>query len=93
MQHFHSIIFQDLKQLNWNSINSTSFVRSEQYEQYEKGTQNFLLLPWLMLIADRLIALQGLLEKHARLKGLNPNPWERDGLRQFHMTAVDTQRG
>ena len=27
MQHFHSIIFQDLKQLNWNSITSTSFIR------------------------------------------------------------------
>ena len=26
MQHIHSIIFQDLKQLNWNSITSTSFV-------------------------------------------------------------------
>ena len=26
VQHFHSIIFQDLKQLNWNSITSTSFV-------------------------------------------------------------------
>ena len=24
VQHFHSIIFQDLKQLNWNSIRSTS---------------------------------------------------------------------
>ena len=24
VQHFHSIIFQDLKQLNWNSITSTS---------------------------------------------------------------------
>ena len=29
VQHFHSIIFQDLKQLNWNSITSTSFVHSE----------------------------------------------------------------
>ena len=29
VQHFHSIIFQDLKQLNWNSITSTSFVRSD----------------------------------------------------------------
>ena len=29
VQHFHIIIFQDLKQLNWNSITSTSFVRSE----------------------------------------------------------------
>ena len=28
VQHFHSIIFQDLKQLNWNSITSTSFVCS-----------------------------------------------------------------
>ena len=28
VQHFHSIIFQDLKQLNWNSITSPSFVRS-----------------------------------------------------------------
>ena len=27
--HFHSIIFQDLKSLNWNSITSTSFVRSD----------------------------------------------------------------
>ena len=31
VQHFHSIIFQDLKQLNWNSITSTSFVRSEAF--------------------------------------------------------------
>ena len=29
VQHFHSIIFQDLKSLNWNSITSTSFVRSD----------------------------------------------------------------
>ena len=29
MQHFHSIIFQDLKELHWNSITSTSFVRSD----------------------------------------------------------------
>ena len=26
VQHFHSIIFQDLKEPNWNSIKSTSFV-------------------------------------------------------------------
>ena len=26
VQHFHSIIFQDLKELNWNSITSTRFV-------------------------------------------------------------------
>ena len=29
VQHFQSIIFQDLKQLNWNSITSASFVRSD----------------------------------------------------------------
>ena len=29
VQHIHSIIFQDLKQLNWNSITTTSFVRSD----------------------------------------------------------------
>ena len=29
VQHFHSIIFQDLKQLYWNSITPTSFVRSD----------------------------------------------------------------
>ena len=29
MQHFHSIIFQNLKKLNWNSIISTSFVGSD----------------------------------------------------------------
>ena len=29
VQHFHSIIFQDLKWLNWNSITSTSFVLSD----------------------------------------------------------------
>ena len=31
VQHFHSIIFQDLKELNWNSITSTSFVRSDAF--------------------------------------------------------------
>ena len=31
VQHFHSIIFQDLKQLNWNSITSTSFVHSDTF--------------------------------------------------------------
>ena len=31
MQHFHSIIFQDLKSHNWNPITSTSFVRSEAH--------------------------------------------------------------
>ena len=29
VQHFHSIIFQDLKWLDWNSITSTSFVCSD----------------------------------------------------------------
>ena len=29
VQHFHSIIFQDLKELNCNSSTSTSFVRSD----------------------------------------------------------------
>ena len=28
VQHFHSIILKDLKKLNWNSITSTTFVRS-----------------------------------------------------------------
>ena len=27
VQHFHSIIFQDLKQFNWNTITSTNFVQ------------------------------------------------------------------
>ena len=31
VQHFHSIISQNLKQLNWNSITSTSFVRSDAF--------------------------------------------------------------
>ena len=31
VQHFHSIIFQNLKHLNWNSITSTSFVCSDAY--------------------------------------------------------------
>ena len=29
VQHFHSIIFQDLKELNWNSVTSTSFDHSD----------------------------------------------------------------
>ena len=29
VQHFHSIIFQDLKELHWNSITFTSFVPSD----------------------------------------------------------------
>ena len=32
MQCFHSIIFQDLKQLNWNSITSTSFFGSDAFQ-------------------------------------------------------------
>ena len=31
VQHFHSINFQDLKQLNWNSITSTSLVCSDAF--------------------------------------------------------------
>ena len=31
VQHFHSIIFQDLKKINWNSITSTSFVCSDAW--------------------------------------------------------------
>ena len=31
VQHFHSIIFQDLKQFNWNAITPTSFVRSDAF--------------------------------------------------------------
>ena len=31
VQQFHSIIFQDLKELNWNSITSTSFVHSDAF--------------------------------------------------------------
>ena len=34
MQHFHSIIFQDLKQLNWNSITSTSFVHNDAFKAH-----------------------------------------------------------
>ena len=33
MQYFHSIIFQDLKELNWNFITSTSFVRSDAFSK------------------------------------------------------------
>ena len=31
VQHFHGIIFQDLKSPNWNAITSTSFVRSDAF--------------------------------------------------------------
>ena len=31
MQHFHRIIFQDLKQINWDSITSTNFVHSDAF--------------------------------------------------------------
>ena len=31
LQHFNIIIFQDLKQFNWNSITSTSFVLSDAF--------------------------------------------------------------
>ena len=31
VQHLHSIIFQDLKKLNWNFITSTNFVRSDAF--------------------------------------------------------------
>ena len=31
VQHLHSIIFQDLKELHWNSITSTRFVRNDAF--------------------------------------------------------------
>ena len=31
VQHFHGIVFQNLKELNWNSITSTSFVHSDVF--------------------------------------------------------------
>jgi len=31
VHYFHSIIFQDLKELNWNSITSTSFVHTDAF--------------------------------------------------------------
>ena len=31
VQHFRSIIFQDLKKLNWNSITSTSLIRNDGF--------------------------------------------------------------
>ena len=33
VQHFHSIIFQDLKERHWNSITSTSFVPSDAFSE------------------------------------------------------------
>ena len=36
VHHFHSIIFQDLKELNWNSVTSTSFVHSDAWNAYRK---------------------------------------------------------
>ena len=34
VQHFHSIVFQDLKKLNWNSITSTNFVHSDAFKAH-----------------------------------------------------------
>ena len=33
VQHFHSIIFQDLKLLSWHSITSTSFIHSDAFKR------------------------------------------------------------
>ena len=46
VQRFHSIIFQDLKQFNWNSVTSTSFVCSDAF-YYVPG--KFLSI-WVMLL-------------------------------------------
>ena len=42
VQHFHSIIFQDLKELNWNSITSTSFVH-HPYGRKWRGLKSLLM--------------------------------------------------
>ena len=53
MQHFHSIIFQDLKQLNGNSITSTSFVCSDAFKgpldfTFQMSGSRWVLTPsWL----------------------------------------------
>ena len=43
VQHFHSIIFQDLKQLSWNSITFTGFGRSNaSYRALDFTTEQLL---------------------------------------------------
>ena len=43
VQHFHSIIFQDLKQLSWNSITFTGFGRSNaSYRALDLTTEQLL---------------------------------------------------
>ena len=53
VQHFHSIIFQDLKQLNWNSITSTSFVRSDAFQ----GPLDFTFQDIWLYISDHTIMI------------------------------------
>ena len=47
VQHFHSIIFQDLKQLSWNSVTSTSFVRSDAYYE-QMHLKNITVFKFIM---------------------------------------------
>ena len=52
VQHFHSIIFQDLKRLNWNSITSTSFVglRKHSFVYMYHILDPFLYWWWFRLL-------------------------------------------
>ena len=53
VQHFHSIIFQDLEQLNWNSITSTSFVHSDASE----GPLDFTFQDVWLSVSDHTIMI------------------------------------
>ena len=50
VQHFHSIICQDLKELNWNSVSSTSCVCSNSTAKLLKMNSIFpLAYIWLLI--------------------------------------------
>ena len=72
-QYFHSIIFQDLKQLNWNFITCTSFVHSDaspycQIQTYiEESRENLKIIQ----VWPKSIPYAYIVEMTNRFKGLD----------------------
>ena len=53
VQHFHTIIFQDLKYLNWNSITSTSFVSNNCFLRPTWLQVLCLYLNWVVCFLEK----------------------------------------
>ena len=79
VQHFHNIIFQDLKYLNWNSITSTSFRGSKTIEIHgnNKSLGKLFRIWWASLVSQMVKSLPAVQETWVQSLG-QEDPLEKE---------------